>query len=411
MRRAVFLDRDGVINRALVRDGRPYPPAALDELEILPDAPAALADLKRLGYLLVVVTNQPDVGRGVQTREAVEAMHAELKRALPLDDVLVCYHTDSDRCDCRKPLPGLIFRAAERYGIDVRASYLIGDRWRDIEAGESAGCMTILIDHGYAERGPGAGPMQRVSSLRAAADWIGEPALNRLRVKLFADGADLNAIRSLAANPLIRGFTTNPTLMRKAGVTDYEAFARDALAAIADRPVSFEVFADEFVEMERQARKIAAWGDQVYVKIPITNSRAESSLDLVHRLSHSGVKVNVTALMAPDQILDAAAALAGGASAFLSVFAGRVSDTGRDPLPLMAAAVELIRPHPQMQLIWASPRELLNVFHADSVGCHVITATSDLLNKLSLVAKDLHGYSLETVRMFHDDASKANYLL
>ncbi|MGO9009804.1 MAG: D-glycero-alpha-D-manno-heptose-1,7-bisphosphate 7-phosphatase [Bryobacteraceae bacterium] len=172
-RRAVFLDRDGVLNRALVRDGKPYPPAALSELEILPDTAAALADLKGSEFLLIVVTNQPDVGRGMQERAVVDAIHDRLKEALQLDDVFACYHTDDDRCDCRKPKPGLIFRAAERHGIDVASSYLIGDRWRDIEAGERAGCTTILIDYGYRERTPTAGPAVRVTSLRAATDWIG----------------------------------------------------------------------------------------------------------------------------------------------------------------------------------------------------------------------------------------------
>lgn len=215
----------------------------------------------------------------------------------------------------------------------------------------------------------------------------------------------------LYANPLIRGFTTNPTLMRRAGVADYEGFAHEVLAAIRDRPISFEVFADDFPEMERQAHKIAAWSDQVYVKIPVTNSRAEPSSDLIRRLSHSGVKVNVTALLAPEQVREVAGALLGGAPACVSVFAGRIADTGRDPVPLMAAAVEVLRPHPQVELIWASPRELLNVFHADSVGCHIITVTSDVLRKLSLVGKDLRDYSLETVQMFRNDALKAGYLL
>jgi len=171
-RRAVFLDRDGVLNRAMVRDGKPYPPASPSELEIIPDTAGALADLKKLGFLLVVVTNQPDVGRGTQKREVVEAIHDRLREALPLDDVLVCFHTDNDACDCRKPRPGLIFRAAERYGIDVTASYMIGDRWRDIEAGERAGCRTVLIDYGYREQAPSVGPAVRVTSLRAATDWI-----------------------------------------------------------------------------------------------------------------------------------------------------------------------------------------------------------------------------------------------
>jgi transaldolase len=232
-----------------------------------------------------------------------------------------------------------------------------------------------------------------------------------LKIKLFADGAERAGILKMYQNPLIRGFTTNPTLMRKAGITDYEAFAKDILSAITDRPISFEVFADEFDEMERQALKISRWGDNVYTKIPVTNTRRESSLDLICRLARSGAKLNVTALMTLDQVRDVSAALADGPSAYVSVFAGRIADTGRDPVPLMETAVELLKPYPNLELIWASPRELLNIFQADAVGCHIITATHDLLQKLTLVGKDLGDYSLETVEMFHRDAAQAGFAL
>jgi transaldolase len=232
-----------------------------------------------------------------------------------------------------------------------------------------------------------------------------------LKIKLFADGADKAAMMALYRNPLIKGFTTNPTLMRKAGITDYAAFARDIVLSIPDRPISLEVFADEFDEMERQARLIASWGANVYAKIPVTNTRREPALDLIHRLSHAGIQLNITALLTLDQVRDVAAALAGGAPSCVSVFAGRVADTGRDPVPLMAAAVEMVSIHPGMELIWASPRELLNIFQADSVGCHIITATPDVLNKLSLVGKDLHEYSLDTVKMFHSDAQKSGFTI
>lgn len=232
-----------------------------------------------------------------------------------------------------------------------------------------------------------------------------------IRVRLFQDGADLGSMRRAYAEGLVQGFTTNPTLMRKAGITDYEAFAREILHAIPDRPISFEVFSDDFSEMARQARKIADWGENVYVKIPVTNTQGESSAKLVHDLAREGVKLNVTALTALDQVRDVSDALAGGPPAIVSVFAGRVADTGRDPVPMMAAAVELVRPYPNIELIWASPRELLNIFQADAIGCHIITATNDILKKLHLIGKDLHEYSLETVRMFHDDATKAGYTL
>jgi len=235
--------------------------------------------------------------------------------------------------------------------------------------------------------------------------------LTALRVKLYADGANQAAMADLYANPLIQGFTTNPTLMRKAGIADYQAFAKDILSVIRDRPVSFEVIGDEFVDMERQAHLIAGWGTNVYVKIPITNTRGESCCDLLRHLSRQGVKLNVTALLTLDQVREASEALAGGPASSISVFAGRIADTGCDPVPVMAAAVKLLAPHPQMELIWASPRELLNVFQADAIGCHIITVTTDILNKLPLVGKDLSSYSLETVRMFYNDARSSGLVL
>jgi transaldolase len=236
-------------------------------------------------------------------------------------------------------------------------------------------------------------------------------SLADLKVKIFADGADRAGMLDLYRNPIITGFTTNPTLMRNAGITDYEAFARDILEAIPDRPISLEVFSDDFAEMEVQARRIASWGENVYVKIPVTNTHRESSIGLIRALAKAGVKQNVTALMTLGQVRDVTAALGSGPSACISVFAGRVADTGRDPVPMMAAAVELMRPFPQLELIWASPRELLNIFHADQVGCHIITVTHDLLKKLSLVGKDLDEYSLDTVKMFRNDAVKAGFRL
>ena len=230
-----------------------------------------------------------------------------------------------------------------------------------------------------------------------------------MRVKIFADGAEKAPMLKLYANPQIQGFTTNPTLMRKAGITDYEAFARDILTAIPDRPISFEVFADAFDEMERQAERIATWGDNVYVKIPVTNTRGESAAALARRLAGRGVKQNVTALMTLDQVREITDALAAGPSANISVFAGRIADTGVDPLPLMRSALEIMRPYPQLELIWASPRELLNIVQASEIGCHIITVTSDILNKLPLIGKDLGEYSLDTVKMFRNDALASGF--
>jgi len=233
--------------------------------------------------------------------------------------------------------------------------------------------------------------------------------IDQLAVKIFADGADLPGMVEMYRKPYIKGFTTNPTLMRKAGISDYRAFAMQVLQEIPDRPISFEVFSDELKEMERQALEIRSWGENVYVKIPVTNTRRESTCDLVRRLSHSGVKVNVTALLSLAQVRDVAAAVTGGAPAYVSVFAGRVADTGYDPVPLMAAAVEMVRAEPNTELIWASPRELLNIFQADAIGCHIITVTNDILKKLSLVGRHLEEYSLDTVKMFHDDAAEAGF--
>lgn len=230
-------------------------------------------------------------------------------------------------------------------------------------------------------------------------------------VKLFADGANRDGILELAANPAIKGFTTNPTLMRAAGVTDYEWFARDILQQVPDRPFSLEVFADEPEEMERQASKIASWGTNVYVKIPITNTAGEFMGPLLRRLAADGVKVNVTALMTVAQTRQVAVCLADGPPAYVSVFAGRVADTGRDPLPIMAESLGVLAEHPNIELIWASPRELLNIVQADEIGCDIITVTHDLLKKLSSFGKDLDEFSLDTVKMFHRDAEASGYVL
>jgi transaldolase len=235
--------------------------------------------------------------------------------------------------------------------------------------------------------------------------------LAELSVKIFADGADRAEILRLYEDPHVKGFTTNPTLMRKAGVEDYEAFARDIVRAMPDRPISLEVFSDDFDEMETQAHQLAGLGKNVYVKIPITNTRGDSALPLVCRLAADGVQLNVTALLTLDQVRRTAAALACGGPACISVFAGRVADTGRDPVPLMAAAVELLDDYPTIELVWASSRELLNIFQADQVSCDIITVTGDILKKLSLVGKDLDEYSLETVQMFRNDALSAGFRL
>jgi transaldolase len=240
---------------------------------------------------------------------------------------------------------------------------------------------------------------------------VSADVLDRIRTKIFADGADLDGIVALAREPHISGFTTNPTLMWKAGLTDYEEFGRRILAEIDELPISFEVFADESPEMRRQAERIATWGDNVYVKIPVCNTRGESMADLAGALSGDGIKVNVTALFTPRQVAEITGAVAGGAPSYLSVFAGRIADAGVDPVPIMREALEIMAEAPRAELIWASPRELLNLVQADAIGCHVITMTHDLLVRLPSLGKDLDEFSLETVRMFHRDAAQAGFAL
>jgi len=234
---------------------------------------------------------------------------------------------------------------------------------------------------------------------------------NELNVKIFADGADLEGIRTLTKNPLVKGYTTNPTLMKQAGVKDYLAFSREVLGLIDGAPISLEVFSDDFPEMRSQALTLAALGPNVYVKIPVTNTKSESSASLVKNLASEGVKLNVTALFTPRQVEVVVDALERGPSSFVSVFAGRIADAGIDPVPIMTEALAIMRPHSQMELIWASPREILNVVQAHEIGCHVITVTHDLLKKVSNLGKDLDVFSLETVKMFADDALQAGYTL
>lgn len=240
-----------------------------------------------------------------------------------------------------------------------------------------------------------------------------EPALDAraLTVKVFADGADLQGILDLYTNPVIKGFTTNPTLMHKVGIPDYEAFARELLEAVPDRPISFEVFSDDFSEMERQARKIADWGENVYVKIPVTNTRGDRCESVLQRLVADGVQLNVTGLMTLEQVAWVSECVGGGAPTCISVFAGRIADTGCDPVPMMRESLDVMAEHANLELIWASPRELLNVVQADQIGCHIITVTHDLLKKLPLLGRDLVDYSLDTVRMFHRDAVSAGFEL
>lgn len=233
--------------------------------------------------------------------------------------------------------------------------------------------------------------------------------LEQLKVKIFADGAEKAGMLEMAAKPWVGGLTTNPTLMRKAGISDYKSFAKEILGAIRDKSISFEVFSDEFAEMERQAMEIASWGQNVYVKIPITNTRREAAYPLIRKLARQKIKLNVTALMTLEQVRGTVDVLDPTVPSYISVFAGRIADTGRDPLPIMEQSLASIKANAQSELIWASPRELLNIFQADDIGCHIITVTNDILKKLHLLGHDLDVYSLETVKMFYEDGKTAGF--
>jgi transaldolase len=235
--------------------------------------------------------------------------------------------------------------------------------------------------------------------------------LSDLKIHVYADGAEIAGILEMAKNPLIKGFTTNPTLMRKAGIADYERFARELLQHVTEHPVSLEVFADDFAEMRRQAIVIAGWGKNVNVKIPITNTKGVSAVPLVADLVKSGIVVNVTAIMTHQQVEDLSRVLSPTLTSIVSVFAGRIADTGVDPVPHMVSCKQLLGAVPAARLLWASPRELLNIFQADQIGCHIITVTNDVLAKLKLVGKSLADYSLETVEMFRKDAVAAAYVI
>lgn len=235
--------------------------------------------------------------------------------------------------------------------------------------------------------------------------------IEELSVKIFADGADKSGMLEMYEKSFVKGLTTNPTLMKKAGITDYKAFCKDILTTINNKPVSFEVFSDDFQEMERQALEIASWGDNVYVKIPVTNTKQEVCYSLVNRLAYQNVKLNVTALMTLEQVGNVVDSLNPHVPSYVSVFAGRMADTGIDPVPMMSMSLELLKSAPAAELIWASPRELLNIFQANEIGCHIITVTNDILKKLSLVGYDLNQYSLDTVKMFYSDALAAGYKL
>jgi histidinol-phosphate phosphatase family protein len=336
-RPAVFLDRDGVLNEVHLQNGRPHPPSGVDAVELRPGVVDACRRLRDEGLLLVMVTNQPDISRGTTTWDTVRDINERLRSELGLHDVRVCPHDDPHGCGCRKPSAGLLLDAARERGIDLASSVMVGDRWRDVEAGRRAGCRTVLVQAGHDDGGPEGAADLVVESLGQAVPWIlhrtGRVLTDaaQLRVKVFADGADAATMLALAEQPDVKGFTTNPTLMRAAGVADYARFAAEVLEVITEHPISFEVFADDLPEMARQARLISGWAGNVYVKIPVTNTQGESTAELVQALSHDGVRVNVTALMSTAQVATVVQALAGGAPSCVSLFAGRIAAAARAP--------------------------------------------------------------------------------
>lgn len=420
-RRAVFLDRDGVLVVPEMRDGRSFAPRRLEDFHLYPEAKSALDRLKSAGYMLVVITNQPDVGKGLISSSILEKMHSRLGQELPIDQIEVCCHLQTDECSCRKPKPGMLFTAAQKCGIDLKSSFMVGDRASDVAAGAASGCQTIFIDLDYVNELKPQTANFNVRSVAEAADIIlGEASKNRrphmarvqdLKVKIFADGADLKGILEMHKNPLITGFTTNPTLMRKAGVTDYEAFARKLLESVTDRPISFEVFADDFSAMISQGRAIASWGKNVNVKVPVMNTKGEFTGPVLRALASEGVELNVTAIMTTEQVRAVTEVLEPDVPAIVSVFAGRIADTGIDPIPHMRECKKILAAKAKAELLWASPREVLNIFQASDMGCHIITCTNDMITKLNLVGKDLTEYSRETVQMFYRDATASAFAI
>ncbi len=416
--RAVFLDRDGVLVIPEFRDGRSFAPTRIEDYRFYDDARDALIRLKEAGFLLVVVTNQPDVGKGLIPRSTIAEMHDRLARELPVDRIEICDHVQGQRCGCRKPAPGMLLRAAHDLDIDLSQSIMVGDRLSDVEAGQAAGCATIFIDLDYTETKPTT-QTHTVRSIVEAVDIIlGMTPNNRrqqmpraqdLKVKIYADGADLKGILEMAKLPIIKGFTTNPTLMRKAGVTDYEGFARNLLEQITGHPISFEVFADDFPTMIGQGLAIKSWGKNVNVKVPVMNTKGEFTGPVLRALAAEGAILNVTAIMTVDQVKAVADALDPNVPAIVSVFAGRIADTGIDPVPHMQECLKALASRPKAELLWASPREVLNIFQADEIGCPIITCTNDMIKKLDLVGKDLIEYSRETVQMFYKDATASAF--
>lgn len=439
MNKATFLDRDGVLNPLVynLETGEYESPHYPEDFSIYPYVAPALKQLLEAGFLLFLVSNQPSYAKGKTTLENIKNIQLQFEEYLAYEGIefqefYYCYHHPqgivpeySIQCRCRKPGTQFLEEAQLRYELDLQNSWFIGDQDTDVECGQLMGIRTVLIQNKHSsKKRVKNGSAFTANNLGEAVQIVcekrkqngnyfsmvkGEGAMNELKIKLFADGAVLADMKNAYAGGLVKGFTTNPTLMKKAGITDYNQFAKDVLAEINDMPISFEVFSDEFVEMEREARIINSWGENVYIKIPITNTKGESSIPLIKKLAGDGLKLNVTAIMTLEQVEAVASVLDSEVPAVVSVFAGRIADTGRDPMPIMREAVEVLKMNQNAELLWASPREVLNVYQADECGCHIITITPDLLKKIESRGKDLNEFSLETVKMFYNDAVALGY--
>ncbi len=426
MKGLVVLDRDGVLNHTVFHnEAEPRDsPLRPEDVKIIDRVPELLKRLEDAGFELAVASNQPSAAKGKCTREALEATHQRVLELLRVAGArvprsYVCYHRAEEGCTCRKPRTGMLEAALrDTPGSSPRTSWMVGDRATDVLAGSALGFSTAYLGPGFfgdgellAERG--VRPFFAGKDLEHFVESLLGGAFAMSAIKLFSDGADLASLAAAAKHPRISGFTTNPTLMRKSGVSDYLEFVKGALAAVGQKPISFEVFADDPYGMARQARTLAELGPNVYVKIPVTNTHGDSTADLIRELSRTdGVRINVTAVCTLAQVRTVTQALSGGAPSVISLFAGRIADTGRDPMPVVKAAREVADASgASIEILWASPRELFNVVQAEQAGAHIITVPPDLLKKLELLGKDLDEFSLETVRMFHTDATSAGYTL
>lgn len=428
----ILLDRDGVLNKMVIEPehGVADSPLHPSQVVLMAGVAEALARLTEAGYGLVVVSNQPAAAKGKTSRENLEAVHARViaqacARGARILGSHVCWHRAEDDCSCRKPAVGLLQAALQAHPEHARAgAWMVGDGLTDVQAGRTLGLHTAFIGKMFCaackQLDDTVGPADHIAPhlpafvdhlLGTAATPVG-PLASALRVRVFADGADLVTLRRRAADPRIAGFTTNPSLARKAGVNGYERFAREALAVAEGRPLSIEVVADDADTIAAQARRIHGWGDNAYVKIPVTTSRGEPLWPLAGRLSQEGVKINLTALLPLWQVAQAAEVFRGGAPSIVSVLAGRVADAGIDPVGHMRAARAICRAaDPAIELLWASPREVYNVVQADHIGVDIITLTDDLLCKLHLLGGDLDAVSLDTVRGLKADADLGGLLL